>query len=254
MSLQRSLLLIALASLTACAALPEEPLFTLQGWGTMREVLREGKSQGRVHLSDAVKEGTWGVGALADLKGEITVVDGAISLASVEDGTLVHLKPNPGQRATLLVLATVDAWKARDLPSARTLADLEAFLGRAVREAGYDPAQAPVPLRIEGEFERVALHVIDGSCPIANPQGNPPWRWSGEAVRGVVVGVYAEGQAGVLTHHARDSHLHAVLHTADGLKVSGHVDELALGDDVSLLLPATSGESLGGRVEAVEVR
>jgi len=237
-------------ALAACATTPtEEPLLTLEGWGTMREVLREGHTFRRVNLQAVARENTWGIGSLEGLGGEVTVLNGDVSLAVIEDGALLQRPLDPQDRATLLVLATVNQWRERELPEVRSLGDLEVVLEKAVREAGFDPDEMPVPIRIEGDFENLTLHVLDHSCPIANPNGPPPLLWKGEHTTGRIVGIFAHGQQGLLTHHGQTMHLHGVAQTADGLQVSGHVDELTLGSGVRLYLPAASTETVKIGVE-----
>lgn len=221
----------------------DAPFARVECWGEMREVLREGRSHGRVRLRDVVETGTWGVGALAELAGEVTVLDGEATLAVVRDGELQLRAPRGGDLAALLVLATVEGWRRVELPQACKLADLELVIAQALERAGFDPGAAPVPLRVEGSFDRLDLHVIAGACPVADPGGAPPWRWSGAGSRGTLVGIHAAGAAGRLTHHGRSTHLHAVVETVEGERVSGHVEELALGADAVLFVPAA--RSLG---------
>lgn len=244
----RSLVALLLGIAGSCGSSPpargdEVPFARVECWGEMREVLHEGRSHGRVRLRDVLEPGTWGVGALAELAGEITVLDGEATLAVVREGAVELRAPRGADFAALLVLSTVEGWRRVELPQACRLGDLELVVARALERAGYDPAAAPVPLRIEGSFDQLDLHVIAGACPLADPDGAPPWRWSGAGARGTIVGIHAEGAAGRLTHHGRASHLHAVVEGVEGERVSGHVEELALGADAVLFLPAAS--SLG---------
>lgn len=234
-----------------CAGPSEAPFIEVRGWGTMREVLREGDTRGRVPLVAVVEDHTWGVGALEGLEGEITIVDGEVSIAQVVDGELVLRGLRKRDEASLLVLAEVSAWHEDSLPQVRGLRDLETVLEGRVRLAGLDPGLTPVPVHVEGTFERLSLHVLDGSCPVARPDGPPPWRWEGGGARGGLVGVYAEGQGGVMTHHGQRLHLHAVVVDPDGRVLSGHVDDVALGEGSSLFLPAPDGAPVQGglRVE-----
>ncbi|MFT7671436.1 MAG: alpha-acetolactate decarboxylase [Planctomycetota bacterium] len=231
-------LICAALLFSACSSTQaREPYATVSCWGSLREVLREGETEGRVQLERVVQKGTWGVGALEGLEGEITIIDGATSLAIVEGGELTHRELAESDEATLLVIANVEEWSEQILPEVQTLSDLEFVLEAAIRESDFHTSEGPVPLRIEGRFDYVAVHVMDHSCPIANPDGPPPWRWSGAQATGTIVGVYARGQGGVLTHHGQSVHLHAVLQTADGQYLSGHLDEVALGAGVRLSLP-----------------
>jgi alpha-acetolactate decarboxylase len=232
---------ILLAALVSCASSPER-VASLECWGEMRNVLREGNTEGRVRIEGVARPGTWGVGAMEGLEGEITIYDGNVVLAIVEDEQLTLREATKRDQATLLVLATVDEWRVLGIPEVRNAKDLEYALARALEATGFDPSIDPVPIRIEAEFPSIALHVLDHSCPIANPEGPPPWRYYGENVTGTLVGIYAEGQAGTLTHHGQNFHLHAVIRTEDGTTVSGHMDEVALGTDAQLFLPVRAPE------------
>jgi hypothetical protein len=71
------LLLIAWLGASACSSTPwNEPVAT---WGTMREVMHDGRTEGRVRLGDAAAApDAIGLGALAGLSGEIVILDGAV--------------------------------------------------------------------------------------------------------------------------------------------------------------------------------
>jgi alpha-acetolactate decarboxylase len=229
------------AILAGCATTPErEPFAQVKCWGSMREVLREGKSHQRVQIESVTHKGTWGLGVLTEMEGEITIVDGQAALAVVENGVLTHRALSERDGATLLVLSTVEEWSEQDLPEVRTLGDLQFVIEAALAGSAIKPEEGPVPIRIEGGFERMALHVLDHSCPIANPEGPKPWRWAGAGATGSIVGIYAKNQGGVLTHHGQEMHLHGVVITADGERLSGHLDEIKLGPDARLFLPVPS--------------
>ena len=243
----KTVISVALLScvLSACASSGPEPAFEVSCWGTMREVLREGDDRARVPLARVVEKGTWGVGALAGLEGEVTVIDGKAHVAKVVDEGLYLRSMRPRDEASLLVLASVQGWTASSMVQTRTLSDLEHLIAKRVESMGFDASNAPLPIRIEGDFDELSLHVIDGACPIADPDGSPPWRHQCEGVTGTLVGIYAEGQEGKLTHHARRLHLHALVETAEGRVLSGHVDEAAVGEGAQLMLPRiTRGATL----------
>jgi alpha-acetolactate decarboxylase len=228
------LLLFLLAS--GCAT--SNKGFTLETHGEMRSVLRDGNTSGRVVLKDRVHRGTWGLGALAQLEGEITILDGEVFLEVVEEGALVRRPLADGDQAALLVLTSVPAWSAVPLRPVESLKDLEVALAEAIFARGLSSEHGPVPVRIEGTFRHVGLHVLDHSCPIANPEGPPPIRWKGALVTGSIVGIFAPGFGGKLTHHGQDTHLHVVLTDPTGASVSGHLEELRLDAGAHLFLPA----------------
>lgn len=232
-------LLLALSA--ACSTPPREP-WRVQHWGTLREVLREGKSEGRVEFARALGPHSVAVGASAGLAAEITVDRGAVHLAEVVDAAAPHgvreRAPRPGERAALLVCADVPAWSESVMPAVADLDELEALVRAAALECGLDAA-APFPFRVEGLARRLELHVFDHSCPIAHPDGPPPWRFAGADLQAVLVGFHADDSAGVLTHHGRTTHTHALL---PGRDVSGHLDEIAFEAGARLFLPQRARE------------
>lgn len=232
------LALLLSASTCACTTTdaPAE-VGALQQWGQLRNVMRDGETFRRVRLSQVARPGTWGVGALEELAGEVTVLDGVVTIAEVADGELRVRSATSREFATLLVLADAEGWVEREVVAARA-PDVDVVLDASLRELGFDPQARPVAVRIEGEFDSLALHVVAGNCPIANPDGPAPWRWSGGGARGTLVGVFAPGRAGDLTHHNHRFHLHALVTTPDGRRISGHVDDVAFAEGVRLLAPA----------------
>jgi len=240
-------------------AVGAEPL--VKHWGAMREVLREGHTEGRVELAEVIGPYTVAVGALAGLRAEITVVGGTTHLAEVVDpdqagdgapglGDNPVLDDNPilndnpvrqlrvrqpvaGDEATLLVLADVTTWSEHALPTVLGLAELEASV-RAIAALNEIDVTQPFPFRVEGTAGSVRLHVLDRSCPIADPQGPQPWRFAGTREPVVLVGFHAMNADGTLTHHGQNSHTHVVV-TERG--VSGHLDSIEFLPYARLFLP-----------------
>lgn len=207
-------------------------------WGGMRQVLRDGHTEGRVSLSEVIGPDTVAVGALAGLAAEITIDEGAAHLAEVidpdsADGLRVRA-PVAGEQATLLVLANVKEWTEYSLPEVPYLAALELSVRTTAETNGIDVTR-PFPFRIEGIASALSLHVLNHSCPIGNPNGPKPWTFSGTDTAAVLIGFYAEDSAGSLTHHGQKSHVHALV---TGRDVSGHLDEVRLLPDAKLFLPS----------------
>lgn len=216
----------ALCLLAACHSTPPKVVT----FGTMREVLREGHSEGRVLLAGIAGPHTIGVGAMENLLGEITILDGRVLIAEAGANACSLREARSGDRAALLVLAEVPAWQESSLPACASYEELEGLIARRLTELGHDLSQ-PVPVKVHGKATLLGVHVIAGNCPIANPDGPAPWRWSGAAGEVDLVGVFVTGSAGELTHHTHQSHLHAVAG-----QVSGHLEEIGLSEAV-LYLP-----------------
>lgn len=227
------------ALLTGCASRTTR----VAQYGAMRQVMREGQTEPRIRLTDAVAvPHAYGVGALEGLTGEVTIVDGSVWVARVAHGGVDVSGPAPlaHDQATLLTLAHVARWEPLPVTTAVEGAALESYIEEAARAMGIDTSR-PFPFVIEGEAIRVDLHVINGYCPSAVDPATidaQPWVWSSPAPgRAVIVGFYAPDAAGVMTHHGTAVHMHAVV-DIDGRTVAGHVDEAAAGAGAVLRLPS----------------
>lgn len=214
---------------------------TVQQYGGMRDVLRMGNTQPRVTLSHVVsKPGSIAVGALAGLGGEITIIDGDVWVARSRAGNSVVTGPtvHHGDQATLLTVAYVSRWVDVPLPNGASSNELDAVIANAARSVGVDTTK-PFPFIIEGDLLQVEAHVIAGSCPIANPSGEPPWRLSRPSpAPGLLVGFYAEGAEGVMTHHGSPLHAHVVLDRT-GTTITAHADSVAVGPEAVIRVPAS---------------
>lgn len=207
----------------------------MTAWGGMREVLRDGQTEGRVALDDVLGPTTFAVGALEGLAGEITVIGEFAYLAQVDGaGELSLRQVRPGDQATLLVAAQVESWSKHELPKIENLGGLESKVAELAAAQGIDVSQ-PFVFRVRGRATELRLHVLNHSCPIADPSGPAPWRHAGADEELQLVGFHATDAAGTLTHHGQSSHVHAVV-TESGF--SGHVDGVGLEEGAQLLLPS----------------
>jgi len=240
---QSLLSLLGLSLLSACQAGTvgsgggAEDAALVRSWGGLRMVLREGHSEGRVALVDVIGPDSFALGSLAGLAGEITVVDGDVNLAEVKGGDpalgLRVRGVEEGDLATILALSDVPLWTEQKLGMVEDNATLEDMVLEAAKAEGIDVSQ-PFPFRVEGTAAMIDVHVLNQSCPIAQPDGPAPWRFAGSGEPVVLVGFFAENGAGVLTHHGQKTHIHVVLPERNA---SGHVDGIAFGAGARLMLP-----------------
>lgn len=221
-------------------------------WGTLREVLREGKVEGKVRIAEAAREpGAVGIGALADLAGEITVIEGEIWLARPrgDDGVATTSGAQADDQAAFLALATVPAWRSFRLESALEWEALEGVVAARAEEAGLAGMEA-FPFVVEGQLERVEAHVLNRACPFAADPARrgEPVRSVREQVRGNLVGLYSTLPPGTLAHHGSRTHVHVVLGRAErggegegegegGVRYTGHVDRARVAPGAVLRLP-----------------
>ncbi len=233
--------LLLVSAMMGCTA--HSNRIAVQRWGAMRETLRDGRTEGRVRLTDFEGvDGAMAVGALEGLSGEVLILDGDVWLSRVNDlgvakttrGALQH------ERATLLTAACVTQWQEIPIDKDVPASAIENFLVDAARDAGFDPKD-PVPFMVTGTLMDLELHVIAGACPLAASQGQAertlrqPFRKSFATSSSKLVGFLVEGQEGVLTHHGSKMHTHALV----GIDppIMGHVDRVGIATGCVLYLP-----------------
>jgi acetolactate decarboxylase len=224
---------------TAASALQQ---VDVQHYGLMREVMRMGKTEARILLSDAIeKPHAFAVGALENLEGEIMVIDGDVWTARPDqDSGQILAGPNltEGEAATLLTLAHVEHWQATILDSSSSIPQLEKQIASYASSQGIDTNQ-PFPVMIKGDASQLDLHVVNGYCPVAIDPATreaKPWRCATNEAKVTLVGFYARDSAGVLTHHTSCLHLHA-LAEIDGRTLMGHIDAVTLQPGAELFVP-----------------
>lgn len=227
-------------ALLALAACTSAPLY--QQWGSMREVLHDGETQARVVLTEAaITHESYGVGALSELAGEITIDGGRVwvsrSLGPGDVATTTGVRA--GDAASMLFLGRVSSWTDTPITSKISPVELDRFLADAFADRGAQTG--PVPFRIEGEFTDVRLHVIAGQCPIrARMHGEamtkPAFELTIPRANATVVGIYAADAAGDVTHMGSDTHMHIIVEH-DGRLITGHIESIGVLPGSTLQLP-----------------
>ena len=216
-------------------------------YGKMHQVIGQQQHQGRVSLATLLeKPNLFAVGALAGLSGEITIVDGKPTLTGVStDHHAKVLDAGTGKhQATMLIGAYVNAWKEIEIDRDLTDAQLDTFIESELKELGRDPKMATM-FQVIGSFKSVDMHVINGACPVHArirkleiPLKNKPFEVTIDDLSGHVVGVFADGAAGKLTHPGTQTHKHLVYQTSTaGPKQTGHIESCSVAKGARLLLP-----------------
>jgi len=236
---------LPLLLLTSCAGtgiqsdFPSQP----QVWGSLRGMMQQGITDAGITLQDAMSGShMWGLGAVQDLNGEITVMDSIVFLAhpiSGQEAAVYQSSPSADTRVALLVLAEVEAWNSypidRDINSQ---AHLEAWVAAKAEQIGWS-AQRVLPFRVIGKTSHLQLHVIDGER--LEDAGNSHQDHLATAIERVwknteteLFGFRSLHHKTVFTHHDTTIHVHGV--TADNS--SGHLDEVSFkAGACQLLLP-----------------
>jgi alpha-acetolactate decarboxylase len=212
----------------------------LQWAGSMREVLREGKTQARASLDYIMKSGgTYAVGALEGLEGEILILDDKPWVSQTQpDGTQrTRLVAASEFSATLFVATHVATWNESSVEQDTSADGFEEMIIRAARRAGKD-INNPLPFLLAGEFTDVDLHIVNKTCPMQARQTGAamqPYRGSRTRTYGIVFGIFAADSAGILTHHGSRVHAHILILGDEPLM--GHLDSIGVAAGAKIRFP-----------------
>lgn len=233
----RPLFVVVALSSVSCSNSPQPPR-RLDVWGSVAEALRDGKTEARVHLSDLDATGLVGVGAVQDLSGEITILDGQCTVSRVVDARVVT-EQTRDVAATMLFAGRVEAWVEVAVEHDVAPADVAAFVEAAARDQGID-CELAFPFVVVGEVTDLAVHVLAGQCPIrARRLGiemdKAPFRHHAARAKSTLVGIFAKRGGGVITHHGSALHVHAIVE--GDTPFTGHCDSVGIAKGARLRLP-----------------
>ncbi|XXX73142.1 acetolactate decarboxylase [Sorangium sp. So ce134] len=216
------------------------PAVQVRSFGALRAIMHEGQTGPAVRIGDVVPgPRAFGIGALSELRGEVTVVDDAIWTSYPRDDGTIDVRPaGAEERAALFVVANVARWQEAtldaDVPDGQIDARIEALL----RERGLD-AEGAVPVQVRGGLRELSWHVIDGRklAPGGGHADHVRASVSGTlpAAEGTLVGFFSKRHHGVFTHMGSNTHFHVLVPERS---LMGHVDSVTLARGARVLVPA----------------
>lgn len=185
----------------------------------------EGQLAGLVAIDTLAFPGTFGLGPLEYLQGEITVMDGRSFISYMENDGTVVVEEQTQVSAPFFVHQHVAEWEefaidedVIDLPA------LDAFLFRQ-----FEEREAPFFFRFRGSITEGTAHVMD--VPPGSTIKGPADAHASQKHFMVhdaeveLIGVFSTKHKTVFTHH--DSNIHVHLITMDR-KLMGHLDRLLM--------------------------
>lgn len=191
--------------------------------GAMRNTMFNGQLAGLISMDSLAVPGTFGIGPIAYLRGEVLVVDGTVHTSSVNKSGTMVVDQDPSVQAPFFVHQRVTHWQEVQLPDSVTdLAGLDRFLNE--RCAGLN---TPFAFRLSGLFEHVEVHIVDVplGTVIKGPEDahhdNKHFQRSG--VEAEAVGFFSTAHKAVFTHHDTNIHVHPITAERDWM---GHVEAL----------------------------
>jgi acetolactate decarboxylase len=239
------LLLVGVAGWAAALQAPRGPSAdseahnpTVRVFGSLRAMMHEGQTGAQVSLGSLDDSPfLFGLGAMADLAGEVLILDGELVVAH-PGGRVEALSQQTEAAAALLVVAEVEAWESIALRDSIAWEDLDAALERLLLDSGRD-AQQRLPFQILGTFPDLAWHVVDGTRLSGASSSHEDHlraadRFSARQVEARLLGFYSANDQGVFTHAGSRTHVHCLLEEPRRM---GHVDRATVPAGARLLLP-----------------
>ncbi|MFN8614081.1 MAG: acetolactate decarboxylase [Vulcanimicrobiota bacterium] len=201
--------------------------------GDLHSVVGLGQDQARIQLSSLRHlPHLYGFGPAAGRDGEVSLFDGQLSVARMNQGQS-SVSADWDASACLLAYVQVAHWREQKNFQLTDLDDLD-------RQLQPLSGQQPLAFRITGCARKVDFHILDrqGRPALgheANKQIQIPFQLRDEPVE--CFGIYSEHHQGILTH--RGSNLHIHVRTRDG-RLSGHLDQLQMTEGSLWLTGATA--------------
>jgi acetolactate decarboxylase len=213
----------------------------VQVYGALRAMFHEGKTGAMVSLDSLLPNADlYGVGALADLSGEVTVIGGRAYLAYPEgaEATRTESTLQADVAATLLVTSEVPSWQSVVTDRAIRFEELDDEIVRLAAAAGMSRS-ARFPFLLEGTFGDLQWHVIDGRRLTGGGSSHQDHRAAAvktqrDRATATLVGFYSENDQGVFTHMGSRAHLHCVV---DAPLSTGHVDHVDIPAGITVKFP-----------------
>ena len=233
------------ANAKAMAAQP-----TFKHYGNFKRMMHTGDTTAQVELATLDQSvGTWGVGALAGLKGEVIQVDGKLLVSFGTDPEGRVQPPSKTDAAVLWAGGKVAHWKQIPVPADLGQAEFETFVSEQATRNNVDLTQ-PFVFRVIGGYSHLIWHVVTGETSAHKAGGHGGHGHAGghtnkrsdmkvfrnPTATGQLVGVYSsDSLEGVVSHPGERFHVHYI---DDAKAVSGHVDQYNVKKGATLWLPA----------------
>lgn len=222
-----------LAATLHCAAQNSD--MSVKHSGAMKDVMWKGQLGGTIQPDTiAPKAGTYGVGPLEGLRGELLLIDGNLWQSTVAGPETMKVEKAAGAKAPFFVYAQCKEWKEIKLPDdARDLQQLEHFLDSLAKNTDI-----PFVFRIKGTVNIATIHVVNlaPGSKVSSPEdahkGQETYRIFNEPAE--IVGFFSRHHQSVFTHHSTYMHLHLI---TDNRKMMGHLDRLFMANDAILYVP-----------------
>ena len=189
--------------------------------GKMSDVMWEGKLEGLISTDTISLKGTYGLGPLENLNGEVLVFDGTTYISGINSNEKLYVNKAEAAKSPFFVYVTEKNLKKVPLPSnVNDLSSLEKHIDQKFSEV-----KIPFVFILKGKWKNLNIHSVN--LPAGSIVSSPKEAHEGlknftyENIDGYIVGFFSRKHQTVFTHHDSFIHCHFV---SDDKKVMGHVD------------------------------
>lgn len=192
--------------------------------------MHEGDISAKVEIDTMETSNVYALGALAELKGELTIVNGKTYVSKVVDSMAV-IGSSENVKAALFVFSQIHSW---DTLSVTGGDDLASLVASSLKEYGI---KAPAPFMVIGKPTAIDYHIVNLDPKSKDPSDHKKGAFV-DTIKNrqlTLLGFYADDAQGVYTHHSSKTHVHFV---EESSSLTGHVDDVMLGNnEFKLLIP-----------------
>ncbi|MCH7938828.1 MAG: acetolactate decarboxylase [Candidatus Marinimicrobia bacterium] len=220
---------------------PVEKAGNVHIYGTLQRMMHDNRPAAVVQLDQLLpSEQLFGLGALSELRGEITILGGqaVISYSAGDDSIHAVAVTESEEGAALLVTAEVVTWKPTTTPGEITFEKLDERIAELAARAGVD-TDLPFPFMVLGRVTGLEYHVVNGDRLAKGSYSREDHlaaaiRRSLSNTTITLLGFYSEHHQGIFTHQGSKTHIHCF---RDDPPVSGHVDDVTLPAGTIIMFP-----------------
>ena len=193
--------------------------------GRMSDVMWQGKLDGIISTDTISSKGTYGLGPLKNLRGEVLIFDGDTFISGINEVDELYVKKVKGAESPFFVYVNESDVKENPLSSnVYNLSSLENFLDNK-----FEKVSIPFVFILKGNWKNINIHSID--LPIGSVVTSPKEAHEGlknftyENIEGYLVGFFSRKHQTIFTHHDTFIHCHFI---SNDENIMGHVDEFEI--------------------------
>lgn len=210
---------------------------TVQVRGALSKIMRENDFSAHVRLDTLDRKNLYALGPIADLKGEIAILDGRMLISAKNTEGGISTDTTAQHAAAMLVFSRVAVWDTlRMSEKVDGMAQLQTLIEKAAHQQGRQ-LDKPFPFLIKTRTKSLNWHIIDWQKGTAHTMDNHQQfalKQTFQDAELTLLGFYSDHHHSIFTHHTTNMHIHVV---SGKPSLAAHVDNLEIEGKLLVLLP-----------------